>query len=83
MIDKGWECPRCEAIMSPSSSICINCKGNKLTSDINQVMYSNSPPTNDMRIDLQPGAKHMFGLYSSPQPTIGFFESLYWSLKEH
>lgn len=26
---KGWECPKCKAVMSPSMSVCVNCTGNK------------------------------------------------------
>lgn len=24
---KGWECPKCGAVMSPTTSICANCRG--------------------------------------------------------
>lgn len=26
-IDKGWECPKCGAVMSPTTSVCVNCRG--------------------------------------------------------
>lgn len=24
---KGWECPKCGAVMSPTTECCVNCKG--------------------------------------------------------
>lgn len=27
-VEKGWECPKCGAVMSPSTSCCVNCRGN-------------------------------------------------------
>ena len=24
---KGWECPKCGAGMSPTTSVCVNCRG--------------------------------------------------------
>lgn len=26
----GWECPKCGAVMSPSSWVCINCDGSSM-----------------------------------------------------
>lgn len=26
---QGWECPKCGAVMSPTTSCCVNCRGNK------------------------------------------------------
>lgn len=28
-LQQGWECPKCGAVMSPSTSCCVNCRGNK------------------------------------------------------
>lgn len=27
LLQKGWECPKCGAVMSPTTSACINCHG--------------------------------------------------------
>ena len=27
LFDKGWECPKCGAVMSPTTSCCVNCRG--------------------------------------------------------
>jgi uncharacterized OB-fold protein len=27
LLEKGWECPKCGAVMSPTKSVCINCTG--------------------------------------------------------
>ena len=27
LFDKGWECPKCGAVMSPTTSCCVNCQG--------------------------------------------------------
>ena len=27
-MQQGWECPKCGAVMSPTTSCCINCRGN-------------------------------------------------------
>jgi hypothetical protein len=24
---QGWQCPVCKAVMSPTTSVCVNCKG--------------------------------------------------------
>ena len=26
-MQQGWECPKCGAVMSPTTSCCVNCKG--------------------------------------------------------
>ena len=26
-ISQGWECPKCGAVMSPTTSVCVNCNG--------------------------------------------------------
>ena len=28
-MQQGWECPKCGAVMAPSTSCCVNCRGNK------------------------------------------------------
>lgn len=27
LIPQGWECPKCGAVMSPTTSVCVNCNG--------------------------------------------------------
>ena len=27
-MERGWECPKCGAVMSPTTSVCVNCRGN-------------------------------------------------------
>lgn len=34
VFDKGWECPKCGAVMSPTTSVCVNCRGG-LTVEVN------------------------------------------------
>lgn len=29
LFEKGWECPKCGAVMSPIKSACINCRGGR------------------------------------------------------
>ena len=31
---KGWECPKCGAVMSPITSVCVNCRGNVVTNKV-------------------------------------------------
>lgn len=26
-IPQGWECPKCGAVMSPTTNVCVNCNG--------------------------------------------------------
>lgn len=26
-MQQGWECPKCGAVMSPTTSVCVNCRG--------------------------------------------------------
>jgi hypothetical protein len=28
-LQQGWECPKCGAVMSPTTACCVNCRGNK------------------------------------------------------
>lgn len=27
IVRQGWECPKCGAVMSPTTEVCINCNG--------------------------------------------------------
>lgn len=29
LMQQGWECPKCGAVMAPHVSCCVNCRGNK------------------------------------------------------
>ena len=29
--NKGWVCPKCGAVMSPTTSMCLNCRGDTNT----------------------------------------------------
>ena len=31
-MQQGWECPKCGAVMSPTTSVCVNCRGNSNSS---------------------------------------------------
>ena len=36
LMAKGWECPKCGAVMSPTTKCCVNCKGGyEITIDSN------------------------------------------------
>ena len=28
-MQQGWECPKCGAVMSPTTACCVNCRGNR------------------------------------------------------
>ena len=36
LFEKGWICPRCEAVMSPTTKCCVNCRGKTQTQLANQ-----------------------------------------------
>lgn len=44
-LPQGWECPKCGAVMSPSSNHCINCTGyfnntyNSIPNNINSIEW--------------------------------------------
>ena len=54
-MNQGWECPKCGAVMSPTTSCCVNCRGNKgggipttITNPIEvDTQYTGYPPIND------------------------------------
>ena len=31
-MQQGWECPKCGAVMSPTTSVCVNCRGDSNSS---------------------------------------------------
>lgn len=42
---KGWECPKCEAVMAPTIDSCINCKGKQTQVDtVPKSLTKEEPP---------------------------------------
>lgn len=41
ILKKGWECPKCGAVMSPFTKACINCTGNWLIKPHSFISKSN------------------------------------------
>lgn len=35
VVEQGWQCPVCKAVMSPKEKVCINCRGIVLLSGSN------------------------------------------------
>ena len=51
-LDKGWECPKCGAVMSPTTSVCVNCRGYSATTTItagNAVTVGNGTTTDQTK----------------------------------
>lgn len=48
-LQQGWECPKCGAVMSPTTSCCVNCRGNKGggTATTSPTMINGDPIFND------------------------------------
>lgn len=45
LFDKGWECPKCGAVMSPTTSCCVNCRGiGEVTINTNFTKYIENAP---------------------------------------
>lgn len=36
LFETGWICPKCEAVMSPTTKCCVNCRGRSQTQIANQ-----------------------------------------------
>lgn len=36
LFETGWICPKCEAVMSPTTKCCVNCRGRAQTQIANQ-----------------------------------------------
>jgi hypothetical protein len=52
-MDRGWECPKCGAVMSPTTSCCVNCRGNQTLNVIDDnVQKSLQKLLNDWQYDL-------------------------------
>lgn len=52
-MDKGWECPKCGAVMSPTTSCCVNCRGNQTLNVIDtDVQKSLQKLLNDWQYEL-------------------------------
>lgn len=50
-LQQGWECPKCGAVMSPTTSVCVNCKGHTEIS-VNTSGYTTK--LEDQRIGISP-----------------------------
>lgn len=47
-IERGWECPKCGAVMAPHMDVCINCRGNNggnLVTTDKWFLHPNPAPT--------------------------------------
>ena len=54
-MQQGWECPKCGAVMSPTTSCCVNCRGNK-GADFTihtQSILINAPTTKDTKSTVE------------------------------
>ena len=46
--EKGWECPKCGAVMSPTTSVCVNCRGvTTETTVITDITPNRTEPSDD------------------------------------
>ena len=51
-LEKGWECPKCGAVMSPTTSVCVNCRGFtevSVDTNISTQTYNNSLYSSELR----------------------------------
>ena len=44
---QGWECPKCRAVMSPTTACCVNCRGNSGVF-VTSTTIGDPPPTADV-----------------------------------
>ena len=69
-MQQGWECPKCGAVMSPTTSCCVNCRGTSLETTVNTKItlpweelfkYNLTGKTPDAYYeDMQPSSQNSF-----------------------
>ena len=52
IIMQGWECPKCGAVMSPTTRVCVNCNGHTEV-----IVNCNSTNMKDEWIGISPEAR--------------------------
>ena len=57
-MQQGWECPKCGAVMSPTTACCVNCRGNKGGFSITTI--GDPPPITD----------NPYGVSTAPLPYV-------------
>jgi hypothetical protein len=83
-MQQGWECPKCGAVMSPTTACCVNCRGNKdggmpttITNPAEiDTQYTGYPPINDPSSICSTGSNES-SVYGEEDPRIKF--STYWA----
>jgi hypothetical protein len=83
-LQQGWECPKCGAVMSPTTACCVNCRGNKgggipttITNPAEiDTQYTGYPPINDPSSICSTSSNESV-VYGEEDPRVKF--SKYWA----